>query len=178
MFTRAVSSLIVFFPSDVIPWQCWTRYPQECTNSRAVFVDIDFPVLIRRKRHTVLSTPELESHLSHVRASDADAHIFLRSDRYYQVGCDLRQTAALGEALASIVDVRDCLFIFIAEVSITYMKTDAADSVIQWASTLGQGTGISFLFLAFVLHSQTASLRVSSEPFEKSSGVWSPGRTG
>ncbi|KAF3765927.1 hypothetical protein M406DRAFT_11295, partial [Cryphonectria parasitica EP155] len=117
---------------------CWTRYPEDCTSSGAVFVDIDFPHLIQRKRQVVLNTPELMSHLSHVDAADADPHVFLRSDRYYQVGCDLRQTATLEATLGSLLNVRDCLFMFVAEVSITYMETDAADSVIQWAGSLGQ----------------------------------------
>lgn len=123
----------------MIPWQCWTRYPEDCAQSRAIFVDVDFPHLIRRKRQVVIDTPELLSHLSHVTYGDVEPHVFLRSDAYYQVGVDLRQTAALEAALASILDVRACLFIFVAEVSITYMETSAADSLIQWASTVGQG---------------------------------------
>lgn len=127
------------FPSDVIPWQCWTRYPDECSQSRAVFVDVDFPDLIRNKREVVLNTPELVSHLSSVASEDADSHVFLRSNAYYQVGIDLRHVAALEAALASIVDVPNCFFIFVAEVSITYMETSAADTLIQWASNIGQG---------------------------------------
>lgn len=127
------------FRSDVIPWQCWTRYPDECSQSRAVFVDVDFPDLIRNKREVVLNTPELVSRLSRVASEDVDSHVLLRSDAYYQVGVDLRHTAALEAAMASIVDPSTCLFIFVAEVSITYMETSAADALIQWASTLGQG---------------------------------------
>lgn len=127
--------------SDVIPWQCWTRYPEDCHQSQAIFVDVDFPDLIRKKRQVVLSTPDLVSPLSGLRAEDNDdtcPHVLLRSDRYFQVGCDLRSTAALEQALASIVDVKECMFLFVAEVSITYMETDHADSLIQWASTIGQ----------------------------------------
>lgn len=131
--------LIVFSHSDVIPWQCWTRYPEDCSQSRAVFVDVDFIDLIRTKRQVILSTPELVSHLSQVEAGDSDPHVLLRSDRYCQVGIDLRHPAALEAALASIVDLRDCHVLFVAEVSITYMETSAADLLIQWASTLGQG---------------------------------------
>lgn len=127
--------------SDVIPWQCWTRYPEDCHQSQAVFVDVDFPDLVKRKRQVVLTTPDLISPLSGLKTEDNDKtcpHVFLRSDRYFQVGCDLRRTAALEEALASIVHVKECLFLFVAEVSITYMETDHADSLIQWASTIGQ----------------------------------------
>lgn len=127
--------------SDVIPWQCWTRYPEACNQSQAVFVDVDFPDLVKRKRQVVLTTPDLVSPLSGLKTEDNDEtcpHVLLRSDRYYQVGCDLRRTAALEQALASIVHVKECLFLFVAEVSITYMETVYADSLIQWASTIGQ----------------------------------------
>lgn len=134
------SSLNLTGPSDVIPWQCWTRYPQYCAESRAVFVDVDFPDLIRKKRQVVLNTPELASHLTGVRSGDdGQDGFFLRSDRYYQVGCDLRHTVALERALASIRDLRNCLYLFVAEVSITYMETMAADALIQWASSIGDG---------------------------------------
>lgn len=126
--------------SDVLPWQCWTRYPQYCNDSRAVFVDVDFPDLIRKKRHVVLNTPELASHLTSLQAVRDEQDVFpLRSDRYYQIGCDLRHTMVLEEALASILDLRDCLLMFVAEVSITYMETETADALIQWASSVAPG---------------------------------------
>lgn len=126
--------------SDVIPWQCWTRYAQHCHDSRVVFVDVDFPDLIRKKRQIVLNTPELAYHLTgvHIGHGDED-HIALRSDRYYQIGCDLRYPFVLEEALSSILDLQDCVFKFVAEVSITYMETEAADALIQWASGIGDG---------------------------------------
>ncbi|PSR79145.1 methyltransferase-like protein [Coniella lustricola] len=124
--------------SDVIPWQCWTRYPQDCSNSRAIFVDVDFPHLIQRKRQVVLNTPELVSQLPQLDAQPTKPNLFLASHHYYQVGCDLRQIATLEAALASIVDVSECVFLFVAEVSITYMETETADSVVDWAAKLGQ----------------------------------------
>ncbi|ROW12901.1 hypothetical protein VPNG_04763 [Cytospora leucostoma] len=126
---------------DVIPWQCWTRYPEDCHRSQALFVDVDFPDLIKRKRQVVLKTPALVSPLSGLKAvdnSEGCSHVFLRSDRYFQVGCDLRRTAALEQALASVLDIEQCIFLFVAEVSITYMETDYADTLIQWASTISQ----------------------------------------
>lgn len=131
--------LISTYSSDVIPWQCWTRYPDDCSQSRAVFVDVDFPDLIQKKRQVVLNTPELMSHLSRVETKDNKHNVLLRSDHYYQVGCDLRHTSALQKALESIVDVRECVFMFVAEVSITYMETETADPLIHWASTIGDG---------------------------------------
>lgn len=125
----------------MIPWQCWTRYPEDCHRFQAVFVDVDFPDLVHRKRQVVLTTPDLVSPLTGLKTEGKDEtcpYVLLRSDRYVQVGCDLRRTAALEQALASIVNVNECLFLFVAEVSITYMETEHADSLIQWASTIGQ----------------------------------------
>ncbi|KAK4100966.1 LCM-domain-containing protein [Parathielavia hyrcaniae] len=124
--------------SDVLPWQCLTRYPEECGNAR--FVDVDFPDLIERKRQTVLGTPELLGMLTGLTGEKEGLvpPLVLESDRYVQIGCDLRDLATLQAGLAAAVgDFAACEFIFVAEVSITYMETEGADAVIRWASTVG-----------------------------------------
>ncbi|KAK3946272.1 methyltransferase [Diplogelasinospora grovesii] len=124
--------------SDVLPWQCLTRYPEHCTPPEKVkFVDVDFPDLIQRKRATVLNTPELKNMFPGLESSAGP--VVLKSDQYYQVGCDLRYLDTLQSALAEIVggDIEECSFLFVAEVSITYMETAGADNVIRWASTVG-----------------------------------------
>ena len=126
--------------SDVLPWQCLTRYPDHC--HRVMFVDIDFPDLMRKKRKVVLETPELRSPLSELR-TPAGGHVMLQSEQYAQIGCDLRDLANIERSLAELVSLPDAEFLFVAEVSITYMETEAADSVIRWASGLGQGKQVS-----------------------------------
>lgn len=121
--------------SDVLPWQCLTRYPDDCRN--AIFVDVDFSDLMLKKRQVVLNTVELTGPLENVETSDDDP-ILLRSDRYFQVGCDLRDPDTLGNVLATIADLSQARLLFVAEVSITYMETEAADALIKWASSLGQ----------------------------------------
>ncbi|KAI6345074.1 hypothetical protein MCOR14_008554, partial [Pyricularia oryzae] len=123
--------------SDVLPWQCLTRYSKDCDS--VLFVDVDFPDLILRKRNVVLDTPELKDRFAPLETLDTPP-VFLRSSRYVQVGCDLRDIGSLQAALESLVDIKATSFLFVAEVSITYMETDAADAVIQWASTLGDST--------------------------------------
>ncbi len=122
--------------SDVLPWQCLTRYPEQCRDVK--FVDVDFPDLIRRKRQTVLTTPELREPLTLLEEVDGP-YVVLKSKEYVQIGCDLRELGTLGEALSTVVDISRCSFFFVAEVSITYMETEGADGVIKWASTLGDG---------------------------------------
>ncbi|KAL7624451.1 tRNA methyltransferase ppm2 [Parahypoxylon ruwenzoriense] len=121
--------------SDVLPWQCLTRYPEWCHNTK--FVDVDFPDLIEKKRRVILETQELSSPLTAFK-TDPGNRVVLQSDQYIQIGCDLRHTSEIELALSSVVDLPQCEFMFVAEVSITYMETEAADEVVKWASTLGQ----------------------------------------
>lgn len=106
-----------------------------------MFVDVDFPDLIERKRQTVMDTPELVGAFSGVReARELVKPVVFQSDRYVQIGCDLRELKVLQQGLESVLgDFAQCEFIFVAEVSITYMETEGADEVIRWASTLGDG---------------------------------------
>jgi tRNA wybutosine-synthesizing protein 4 len=116
-----------------------TRYPESCQD--VVFVDIDFPDLMLRKRRTVLDTPELRDKLTGLEIiDDAASAVFLKSDQYVQIGCDLRRVKTIQDALTKAVgDVLKCSFFFVAEVSITYMETEGADGVIKWASSVGDG---------------------------------------
>jgi len=173
--------------SDVLPWQCLTRYREHCGDVK--FVDVDFPDLIERKRRTVFENPELIGMFTGVKERRADVvipqaaaptaatptattassdatttttttpkedskdkkptpapspttrphPIVFESNEYFQVGCDLRDLKTLEASLADILGPdfhHECTFIFVAEVSITYMETEGADAVIQWASTL------------------------------------------
>ncbi|RYP87882.1 hypothetical protein DL770_004716 [Monosporascus sp. CRB-9-2] len=121
--------------SDVLPWQCLTRYPDHCHHAK--FVDIDFPDLMTKKSRIVQETPELISPLSGIKAT-AERHVLFQSDEYAQIGCDLRDLASIERSLSALVSFPDSEFLFVAEVSITYMETEAADGVIRWASSLGQ----------------------------------------
>lgn len=113
-----------------------TRYPDLCHNTR--FVDIDFPDLIEKKCRVVKETPELSHPLTELK-TDVGNNVQLKSDQYVQIGCDLRRIPDIEQALSTVVDASQCEFMFVAEVSITYMETEGADSVIKWASTLGHG---------------------------------------
>ncbi len=86
-----------------------------------------------------MDTPELLAPLSDVEFLDSPP-LLLRSRQYYQVGCDLRQLSTLQRALSEVTGASTCEYLFIAEVSMTYMETAAADALIQWTSTFGDGT--------------------------------------
>ncbi|KAH9898611.1 LCM-domain-containing protein [Xylariomycetidae sp. FL2044] len=121
--------------SDVLPWQCMTRYPDQSRTAK--FVDIDFPDLMAKKSRVVEDTPELCSMLKNL-VRTTQGIVLLKSEQYVQIGCDLRHLDAIKDALSDCLVLAECEFLFVAEVSITYMETDGADAVIKWASTFGQ----------------------------------------
>lgn len=132
--------------SDVLPWQCHVRYPAVSEN--ALFVDVDYPDLMKKKLLVVQETPQLQDLLGTGNVSfdnSGDTQIFLRSDKYCQIACDLRELSRLKELLEAVVLPSQTEFLFVAEVSVTYMDTSSADALIQWASSIGQCTFSSFL---------------------------------
>ncbi|KAL8946463.1 MAG: hypothetical protein Q9222_007143 [Ikaeria aurantiellina] len=60
--------------------------------------------------------------------------VMFASNLYLGIGCDMRNTSALSEALESRLQLNDCHVLCIAEVSIAYMNPDAADSLIEWSA--------------------------------------------
>lgn len=99
------------------------RYPDACHGAK--FIDIDFPDLMSKKRIIVLNTPELSSVFEPL-DTNAGQHVILKSDMYCQIGCDLRDTESIEKALSSCLDPSNCVFMFVAEVSITYMEVRQA----------------------------------------------------
>ncbi|KAK4179979.1 putative leucine carboxyl methyltransferase 2 [Triangularia setosa] len=148
--------------SDVLPWQCLTRYGKECEGVK--FVDVDFLELMERKKGVVMGEEGLRGWLTNVRLPRAveevekvvvveggkevererkvvrKGPVVLDSEQYSQVGVDLRDLKTLERAMGEVLGAgwkEECEFIFVAEVSITYMEREGADGVIKWASTVG-----------------------------------------
>jgi hypothetical protein len=84
--------------------------------------------------------------------------VYLRSEQYIAIGCDLRDLAALEKTLRIELDIASSSVLFVAEVSATYMPVADSDALIRWASTLEDG-----MFLRLALrydlcsHAQLAS---------------------
>lgn len=115
--------------TDVLPWVSISRYPEWCRG--VTFVDVDFPDLMLKKRQVVTSTDALVTPLGNVEILADDSPLLLRSDKYCQVGCDLRLVQTLEKVLADIFPDLAVEFLFVAEVSITYMETADADNLLS-----------------------------------------------
>ncbi|EFW98978.1 leucine carboxyl methyltransferase [Grosmannia clavigera kw1407] len=110
------------------------RYPEHCEGVK--FVDIDFPDVIIAKRNIVKQSVELQEPLTNLEFLE-HPRVLLKSDQYFQIACDLRQSSVIGKDLSTLVDTASSEFLFVAEVSITYMEFASADAIIHWASTIG-----------------------------------------
>jgi tRNA wybutosine-synthesizing protein 4 len=103
-----------------------------------MFVDIDYKELMMKKREVVQNTAELNSMLTNILISPT-RDVLLRSDEYIQLGCDLRDLTGLERMMSSVVNIKESLMLFTAEVSITYMDVKDADALIRWAGMLPDG---------------------------------------
>jgi tRNA wybutosine-synthesizing protein 4 len=105
-----------------------------CRN--AVFIDVDYEALMQTKRDVIVQTPQLYEILSGFHTTAPDKAVLLTSMHYTAIGCDLTNTTRLEAAIKSELALDNCDVLFLAEVSLTYMETSAADAVILWASKL------------------------------------------
>jgi tRNA wybutosine-synthesizing protein 4 len=69
----------------------------------------------------------------------SSAPVYVRSDQYMAIGCDLRQLNVLEKTLRAELDIVSSSVLFVAEVSATYMPVADSDALIRWASTLEDG---------------------------------------
>lgn len=99
-----------------------------------IFVDVDYPELMKKKADVIVNTPELVKILKNVQQNTN--HIHLQSSNYYAISCDLRDLNRFSNILNDLFTNDETSFLFVAEVSITYMTQQCADDLIEWAATL------------------------------------------
>ncbi|KAI8942725.1 hypothetical protein NX059_000773 [Plenodomus lindquistii] len=119
---------------DPLPFQFWHKYGP--LSKEAAFVDVDYPQLIEKKRDRMLTNKLLREALLNTRLRSSEQPVYLRSDQYIAVGCDLRDLNTLERVLRAEFNASETSFLFVAEVSVTYMPVNDADALIRWASTL------------------------------------------
>lgn len=116
-----------------------------------VFLDIDYTDLIEKKVSIILNS-ELKNSLGEVltlnlptlkstepKANESqysDPLVLLETPQYIALGCDLRNMLGLQTSFESLFCLENTLFLFTAEVSMTYMDQTSADNLIQWTASL------------------------------------------
>jgi len=120
-----------------LPFQFWHRY--EHLGQQATFVDVDYPQLIEEKRDRMLTNKLLRDALLNTTLRSSEPPVYLRSGKYIAVGCDLKDLKSLESVLRTEFNACNTCFLFVAEVSVTYMPVNDADALIRWASTLEHG---------------------------------------
>ena len=97
-------------------------------------MDVDYPDLVEKKCDIISNTSQLRDLLGPYDRPLNPPGLTLRSEHYLAIGCDLADVAMLDMLLASEVQISNYLVLCTAEVSITYMDTNAADALIRWAA--------------------------------------------
>lgn len=133
--------------SDALPFRMLAKESTACRN--AVFVDVDYPDLIYKKTAIVKGTLALRDLLDNIVESSSPNKFPLCSDQYIAIGCNLYKVDELSDLLGVALPLRKCSILVVAEVSITYMDTEAADALIAFTSQLGDGDllNLSLCFL-------------------------------
>lgn len=136
--------------SDPLAFQWLSNDALKCQDTK--FVDVDFPELMAKKKEIIVNTPQLRNLLGSHQTVEDYSGTHLRSKHYSALGCDLTDIPKLEALLTNEMDFSRSLILCVAEVSITYMDVEAADSLIHWAanhkdSMSGiQGIEISLMF--------------------------------
>lgn len=101
------------------------------------FYDFDYPELVQRKLTAIKDTPDIldvigpQNSLEHLQSLG----VVLATDSYKLVGCDLKNTAMYEKQIHELL-LGPGATIFIAEVSLAYMKPEHANPVISILSSL------------------------------------------
>ena len=89
------------------------------TTSNVVFVDVDYPDLIRHKSAIIRETPPLRGVVG---PEFGEVNGEIRTSSYCAVGCDLTNLSIFDKLLRDIEpDIDNAMILFISEVAITYM---------------------------------------------------------
>jgi tRNA wybutosine-synthesizing protein 4 len=120
-------------------------------------VDVDYPQLMERKRDRMLTSGLLRDVLLKTSLRSSKLPVYLRSDQYMAIGCDLRHLDVLERTLRAELDIPSSSVLFVAEVSATYMPVADSDALIRWSSTLEDGTFHETMWCNLHLHEQLAS---------------------
>ncbi|EXJ95018.1 hypothetical protein A1O1_00136 [Capronia coronata CBS 617.96] len=120
---------------DPLPFQWLSRETRLCANTK--FVDVDYEPLLQTKCEIILNSYDMSDMLHSVETNPTEkSPILLDSEEYAAIGCDLRNLRRLDRLLKAVVVPEQSIVLCIAEDSLAYMATDAANALISWSSKL------------------------------------------
>lgn len=93
------------------------------------FVDVDYPELVKSKLQMMQASQKI-TNIVGTKKDPSDPSVIFQARNYALVGCDLKDLESYERILANVCGQAP-LTIFIAEVSLAYMKPDDADAIIQ-----------------------------------------------
>lgn len=127
--------MLTLILSDPLPFVFLGKSQALCANT--TFVDVDFPVLMRNKCGIIEHTEQLHGLLDNFYRTRYETGVLGAGNPYLAVGCDLRDLDSLRATLQDAVEIEDegVAILFVAEVSVAYMEHDAAQAVLEWASS-------------------------------------------
>lgn len=162
---------------DTLPFRTlWQRKealhePGQGPETKVLFVDVDYPELMARKRNVIVNTPLLRDAIDFGVSDDAlrgsidpmEPGVLLQTPSYAAVGANLSDLSVLSSLFHQVLDDgqggsligTELEILFIAEVSITYMPTHASNAVIQWARNLFPQASSHFCLLEQILPAGT-----------------------
>lgn len=114
---------------DPLPFQLLA----EKKHNNVSFLDFDYPDLLERKVSMVKNSPEILSLLGDEIETDKSLGVLFSSDKYKIVACDLKDHKLYAKQLSLLLDDSK-VAIFVAEVSLAYMKPEHANPVIELSS--------------------------------------------
>ncbi|CAK7895646.1 tRNA wybutosine-synthesizing protein 4 [[Candida] anglica] len=120
---------------DPVPFQLLSEFrtTQPELLKRINFIDIDYPDLVQNKLNMINESNEILSIIGESHTTHKDLGIILSTENYSLVGCNLRDSELFNRQLSTI-NSSATTSIFIAEVSLAYMKPEHANPVIANAS--------------------------------------------
>ncbi|KAK6457570.1 carboxymethyltransferase [Scheffersomyces xylosifermentans] len=124
---------------DPLPYQLLHLQANKGKESKLHFLDLDYPELVQNKLGMINESPEI---LKVIGKQNLDENlkkngVVMSTDTYKLIGCDLKNTKLYEDQLNQLLgDDPNSIKIFVAEVSLAYMKPEFANPVISISSKL------------------------------------------
>lgn len=117
---------------DPLPFQLLAE-----KNEKFEFFDFDYPELVQRKMGMIKESPEIIDVIGELLdvPDMEDLGVFMATKSYKLIGCDLKNTTKYKQQITQL-SKGDGASIFIAEVSLAYMKPEHANPVVEILSEL------------------------------------------